>query len=159
MTPTMSLKNSGELASVFSAVAERARLSEKFAGVTATAEGVECRALPAPEEAAFRVRVENQKLYVSWVTPDRYMSQSVEADLMWTGDDLGELIAEELADLGWSEPPLGNVEHFRSEDKLFTFRSEIPPTAAKSADSLLQALLAYEAAFSNLGDMKPEEDE
>jgi hypothetical protein len=159
MTPTMSLKNSGELAKLFAAVAERAKKSEKFAGVDVTAEGVECRALQAPEDAAFRVRIEGGKLFVSWVTGDRYMSQSVEADLMWTGDDLGELIAEELADLGWSGPPLGKVEHFRSEDKLFTFRSEIPAAKANSVDALAQALHAYEAAFSNLGDMKPEEDE
>lgn len=159
MSPTMSLKNSGELARVFATVAERARLSEKFAGVSVSSDGVECRALNAPEDAAFRVRVEDDKLFVSWVSPDRYMSQSIEADLMWTGDDLNDLFAEELADRGWSGAPLGRVEHFRSEDRLFTFRSEIPASKAGSADAVAQALLAYEAAFSNLGDMKPEEDE
>jgi len=103
--------------------------------------------------------VEGSGVYASWVSPDRYMSQSIEADLMWTGDDLGELIAEELADLGWTGPALGRIEHFRSEDKLFTFRSLIPDSQAMSAEALLQVLLAFEAAFGQLGDMKPEEDE
>lgn len=155
----MSLRNSGELAVVFDAVAQRARHSAKFADVRVNPQGVECSALPAPDDAAFHIRVEGTGLYASWVSPDRYMSQSIEADLMWTGDDLGELIAEELADLGWTGPALGPIEHFRSEDKLFTFRSLIPDSQATSPDALLQVLLAFEAAFGQLGDMKPEEDE
>ena len=43
------------------------------------------------------------------------------------------------------------IEHFRSDDMLFTFRSPLP--AGIQAADAAKVLLAYEACFRNLGDM------
>lgn len=52
--------------------------------------------------------------------------------------------------------PLGRIEHFRDPQKRFTFRSRLPNAA--DADAITKALLAYAAAFANLGDMKPDDE-
>jgi hypothetical protein len=140
------------------AVAERARQADLFGPVTRRPGMVECAAKLCPEDAAFRIALEDGDLYVSWVTPDRYMSQSIEADLMWTGDDLADMIDEELSDQGWSGDRLGPLEHFRSAEKQFTFRSKLPLSVARldpprHAETAVQALLGYEAAFGVVGDM------
>lgn len=140
---------------------ETARLAEAsgaFAGVARRGGRVQCIAREQPE-ASFRIELEEERLIVSWHCPNRYISQSIEADLMWTGDDLSGLIDEELADQGYSGIPLGRVEHFRDSEKNFVFRSVIPadPRSAE-AGVLVRCLLAYDAAFSELGDMKADEE-
>jgi hypothetical protein len=91
-------------------------------------------------------------------TADRWLSQSIEQDLVHTGDKMDELVEEEMVDLGYSGPRL-RVEHFRSEDKLFTFRSPLPAELSASADAAALALLGYEACFRRLGDMEGGDDE
>lgn len=157
-------QHSTRIESLLDAVAERARGTGLFGTVTRRAGVVEAAALQCPEDAAFRIELAGDGLYVSWVTPDRYMSQSIEADLMWTGDDLSDMIDEELAAVGWNAGPLGKLEHFRNDEKLFTFRSKLPLEPGKAdpgqhADVLVKAMMGYEAALRDLGDMKPEEDE
>ena len=55
------------------------------------------------------------------------------------------------------------VEHFRDEDKVFVFRSPTRVEVGQDLDDtdlverLTKLLLAYEAAFRELGDMVPEE--
>lgn len=160
---------SPELSKVLNAVAEAARRARVFDRVEVEVGGamggyVSAVPVEAPEGVRFRVEPDpaSRRFFVSWVSPDRYVSQSIEADLMWTGDRLDDLIDEELADQGWSGGALGEVEHFRSEDKLFTFRSQIPISVDgacpdRDAPELVRCLLAYEAAFRELGDMKPGE--
>lgn len=104
--------------------------------------------------AFYRAAFEGGSLWVSLVTADRWLSQSIEADLVHTGDKMEDLIEEELVDQG-VEGHRPRVEHFRSEDRLFTFRTPVPvrmgePGAAARAAAFL---LAYEACFRNLGDM------
>lgn len=137
---------------------EVARLAEQcgaFAEVRTHGGVVTCRD-PIQPEAAFRIEAEGGKVYVTWTSPDRYLSQSIEAELMWTGDDLDDLIDEEVADQGRVGADLGRVEHFRNEEKLFVFRSSVPLEGAieKDAAALCKCLLAYQAAFRDLGDMK-----
>ncbi|MDX2115929.1 MAG: hypothetical protein SFZ24_09990 [Planctomycetota bacterium] len=108
--------------------------------------------------AAFRAGFDEKGAFVAWVCGERYVSQSIEADLMWTGDDLSELIAEAAVDHGYSGPAFAQVEHYRDPDKLFTFLSRIP-AASPDAPTLLAAMLGYSAAFGELGDMKPEEND
>lgn len=139
---------------VFERVGEAARASGVFGAVRVSERGVECEAKNAADRAWYRLDVQEGVLCVSLVTPGRYLSQSIEADLMNTGDSLSELLEEEMVDLG-SEPVALAVEHYRSEDKLFTFRSRLPERAdegllAKFAE---RALLGYEATFRRLGDM------
>jgi len=124
---------------------------------------LECAALASASPAFFRVEREGDRVWVSLVTADRWLSQSIEADLVHTGDKVEELLEEELADLGYTGPKVV-FEHFRSEDKLFTFRTSLTvphgnfsdPAFIHNAGSLL---LAYEACFRELGDMNASGDD
>ncbi len=117
-------------------------------------------AADAPSEVFYRIEMDSGTMFVSWISADRYVSQSIEAELMWTGDDLDDLIDEELIDTGWTHGRLGEMEHFRNDQQLFTFRSAIH-TELDSLDpqSLYGCLLAYHLAFSELGDMKPDAED
>ena len=70
-----------------------------------------------------------------------------------------KLISEELVEIGYAERVRGDslvmCEHYRTEEKLFCFRSKIPvnPSSPDASAIALQWLLAYEAAFRRLGDM------
>jgi hypothetical protein len=118
--------------------------------------------------AMYRLMWDAGKLWVALQTSERYLSQSIEADLVHTGDKLNELIDEELVELGITRG-IGVVEHFRSQDKLYTFRSVVPvdlsstnaaPSHATSVASLASIYVrAYEAAFRNLGDMEADDEE
>ena len=120
-----------------------------------------CAAKNSAEPAEYRLFEEDGKLWVSLVTDNRWLSQSIEAHLVNTGDKLEELLDEELYDVGYEGATL-SFEHFRSPDKLYTFRSSLPfasdtPDAAGIA---AKCLLAYEACFRRLGDMDAgDEDE
>ncbi|MBL0928461.1 MAG: hypothetical protein IBJ11_12555, partial [Phycisphaerales bacterium] len=156
---------SPNLQATFAALRNAADAQGRFAPARALPRGIELPYKLKPDEAAFRIVADGPALYIEWVSPDRYFSQSIEADLMWSGDDLAEIIDEELADSGWlaaGAGPMGTLEHFRSPppDKLFTFRQKLPIDPARldparDAQRLLAALHAYEAAFRELGDMKP----
>ena len=149
------------LAAFFNAVAELARASNAFAEIESGPTSTHCPD-PVQPDAAFRIAYEDGKLWAAWVSPDRYLSQSIEADVKWTGDDIDELIDEEVEAQGWTGHRIGRFQHFRSEDRLYTFRSELPinPASANAstAKDALPFLLAYQAAFRNLGDMKPDDD-
>lgn len=138
-------------------VARRAKDAGVFGHIEISPDRVQCAALASSAPAWYRVEVQNAQLWVSLVTSDRYLSQSIELDLVHTGDKLEELLEEELVDLGHNAGTL-RFEHFRSDDKLFTFRSPLPiqPAALSSRESAHFAatcLLAYEACFRRLGDM------
>lgn len=108
-----------------------------------------CAAANSAEPADYRVSPDGAAVWVELVTADRWLSESIETDLVHTGDKLNELLDEELADLGWEGQP-STFEHFRSDDMLFTFRSKVPdPTP----EWVATWLLAYEACFRQLGDM------
>ncbi|MEM9066239.1 MAG: hypothetical protein AAGB51_12200 [Planctomycetota bacterium] len=139
---------------------ELARLAEaaNAAGVFASAEvkdgRLECAADGSAEPAFYRVEADGGKVYVSLVMEDRWQSESIEAELVHTGDKLDELIEEEMAELGYTGEPLP-FEHYRSSDMLFTFRTAIPaePGDASFHELARQTLLGYEACFRQLGDM------
>jgi hypothetical protein len=146
--------------SVLSAVADRAGRSGAFAGVEAVSGGnrVDCAALSSAAPSWYRVVVEGDRVFVELVMADRWLSHSIEADLLNTGDKMEELLEEELVELGvrhaGREVGALTVEHFRSEDKLFTFRSRLPGVASElDPETIAGCLLAYEACFRNLGDM------
>ena len=152
---------SPETAALLETVAERARQAGVFASV-AVADGVlSCEASGSAEKAFYRVVPEEETLWVALVMADRWQSESIEADLMHTGDKLGELIEEELVDLGYDQEGPVPFEHYRSDDMLFTFRSKLPVSAdaAGADEAVFQWLRAYEACFANLGDMTAGEDD
>lgn len=136
-------------------IASRARGAGVFADVRASADRVECVARGSAEPAFYRVDADGGRVWVSLVMKDRWLSESIETDLLHTGDSIGELIEDEVVDLGG---PRGAVvcEHFRSEDKLFTFRTPVGPADGLTEGELeacARMLLAYEACFRRLGDM------
>jgi hypothetical protein len=102
-------------------------------------------------------------------TPDRWLSESIEADLMHTGDPIEELIEDELVELGHDpkrDGAMPAVRHFRSDDRLYTFENLVPCGHALASGDVDGAaaiagryLLAYEAAFRELGDMSGGDDE
>ncbi len=143
----------------FDAIKEAADRAGVFAAVRTEGDRLECRAEGSAEPAFYRVFFEEGDAWVSLVTKDRWLSESIEADLMHTGDSLEELLEEELADQGFEGETPG-FEHFRSEDMLFTFRSRVPGVAEPLDETMVeptsQVLLAYEACFRQLGDMSGE---
>jgi hypothetical protein len=145
------------------AAAARCREPGVFAAVSVSGGRLECAAKESAAPAFYRLDFDGSKLWVSLVTADRWLSQSIEADLVHTGDKLEDLIGEELADLDYTGAAPG-FEHFRSEDKLFTFRSVVPVAVgalgeAKSGETAATFVLAYEACFRRLGDMAAGKDE
>ena len=149
------------------AVAEVARAAER-AGVFGAVETrslptgpvLECRAKASAAPAFYRVYPEGGKLWVSLVTADRWLSESIESDLMHTGDKLEELIEEELEELGY-DGPTPTYQHYRSDDKLFTFRTPIPVQAGeegsvRGTETIVLFLRAYEQCFRQLGDIEAE---
>lgn len=131
-----------------------------FADVTRTDAGLRCDALHVEAECYYAAHLDEQgTLWVGWYTPDRWLSASVEADLVHTGDKIDELLEEELVDQGLSLTI--RLEHFRNPEKLFVFRGRLtlPDDPAQATDTLVKTLLAFEACFVELGDMSPGEDE
>lgn len=144
---------------ILNAVTDRLREEGVFSRVEhddATG-GIACFVDAAPA-AIYRIDRENDRWFVSLATADRWLSESIESTLMHTGDDLDELIEEELVDLGRDAPTAGiTVEHFRSESMLYTFRTPLDGTT--DAHELATWVLAYEAAFRELGDMNEGESD
>lgn len=154
-----------ELGVFLARVRERAESADVFGHVEVVrharfGEMLRCEAKASAEPAEFRVFGDAGKVWVALATAARWLSQSIEADLVNTGDKMEELIEEELVERGLEKTGL-TVEHFRDQDKLFTFRSALPVDLgqADSADRAARMLLAYEAAFRPLGDMEADEEE
>lgn len=168
--PAMTLSSPHQaIAQAVCDAAERAGVfgAKGTAGRTTADNGLilaEFAAANSTEPSFYRVEAHGENLYVALVMADRWQSHSIEADLLNTGDHLEDLVAEELVELNYREQVRGEskvpCEHFRSEDKLFTFRSKLP---AKVSDPRSQQVasvwfLAYEAAFRPLGDMDAGEE-
>ena len=151
-TPTVPLSDT-----LLNAVAQRALAAGVFASVRSEGGTLRCEARGSSEPAFYSLFAESSRVWVALQTPARYLSQSIEADLMFTGD--------KLPDLGYADAVPGApelvVEHFRSEPpaKLYTFRSPLPLPekewgSAGAAHVCAIVLLGYEAAFRELGGMK-----
>jgi hypothetical protein len=119
-----------------------------------------CHAMASAAPASYRLFLESGTLWASLVMADRWLSESIETDLLHTGDKVEALLEEELVELGLPAQRL-KVEHFRSDDLLFTFRSPLPiqVDSQDAAEQGVKYLLAYEACFRNLGDMNAGPDE
>jgi hypothetical protein len=142
---------------LFSAVADRLRAADVFDSVE-PGPPVSCRAKGSAAPAWYRLGPDAGALWLTWATPDRWLSHSIEADLLNTGDKLEDLLEEEFAEF---KLPWGRLrsEHFRSDDKEFVFRFPLPVRAeelanAARADEFARSLLALEACFRPLGDME-----
>lgn len=135
----------------------RAEKAGVFASCQIINNRLDCLADGSAEEAYYRVRWDGGRVWIALEMADRWQSESIEAELVHTGDKLDELIEEEMIDLGY-EGPRPTFEHFRSDDMLFTFRSPLDVPADglgtdDSAEAAAHLLLGYEACFRQLGDM------
>lgn len=145
--------------SLLEQIQSRAEASGVFGSVRIEGGMLVCDAKNSAEPAHYRVEFHGEggepEVWVSLVMKDRWQSESIEAELMHTGDKLEELLDEELADIGYEGPALG-FEHFRSEDMLFTFRSRVP---SDDPETIGTCLLGYELTFRQLGDMDTTEED
>jgi len=154
-----------ETAAILGSLAESARAMGVFGEVTVVVEGsggrVTARALASAAPAEYRVEIENGEACVGVFTADRWLSHSVEADLMNTGDDLEELLEEELVEVGYTgKAP--TIDHYRNDEKMFAFRSKtgIRLSETDAEEKIRLVLRAYEACFRHLGDLHQDgEDE
>lgn len=139
-------------------VGGRVREVGVFEDVQVTSDALTCKAMHVESEATYRV-THDQRVWVGLYTPDRWLSESIEAELMHVGDRIEDLLEEELVDQGYEGGKLP-VEHFRDDDKQFVFRSplDLRPDDPQATDRLTKVLLAYEACFRELGDMKPADE-
>jgi hypothetical protein len=148
-------------------VAERARAADVFETVEVADGLVKAHARVVESDCWYQVGPlltvdRDATIWVGMYTPDRWLSGSIEADVLHMGDKYEDLIEEELVDQGGSgRLP---VEHFRDDNKVFVFRSPVQLREDEALDSpalverLTHTLLAYEMAFRELGDMVPEEE-
>lgn len=115
-------------------------------------------ATDTPEDAHFCVEVDSEGIWLTWASTDRYLSQSIEADLMFTGDDLDDMIDEEMVDAGWDLGKLSPSTHYRDDHMRFVFRCKAPikPDAIDAqshAEPFANGLAGFATAFAELGDM------
>ncbi len=154
-----------DVSALLEPVAARAREAGVFGEVRLSGGRLVCEASGSAAPAEYRMEAEDGRLWVSLVTADRWLSESIETELLHSGDKIEELIDEEMVELGYAGGQLP-MQHYRSEDKLFTFRSAVPvtipapsPAPAAEVELAVQALLGYEAAFRQLGDMDESDEE
>ncbi|MEM1211025.1 MAG: hypothetical protein AAGI68_01895 [Planctomycetota bacterium] len=156
-------------------VAGKLRDAGVFAEVTIGDEGLLCRAREIEDEAFYFVDPHapgpagsgaggagGAGVWAGLFTANRWLSESIEADLLHTGDKMEDLLEEELVDLGLDQKL--PIEHFRDDAKRFVFRSWVTAegqeglASDETATKLATVVRAYEACFYELGDMSPEED-
>lgn len=144
---------------LYEEVGDLARDAGLFEKVRRSDHALLCKARHVESEAHYTVHVgeDHDMVYVGLQTPDRWLSESIEADLMHQGEKIEELLEEELIDQGFEEKL--SVEHFRDDAKLYIFRSPVSlPQNAKlegeqMVERVMRVLQAYEACFRELGDM------
>lgn len=150
--------------SFLSAVRASVERAGVFGSVAVEGGALACAAKASGAPAEFRLFEDGGKVWSALQTADRWLSQSIEADLVHTGDKMEDLIEEELVELGLDHKVV-KVEHFRSPEKWYTFRIPVPLERAGAAEGARAALaaaylLAMEAAYRPLGDMAAgDEDE
>lgn len=147
--------------SLIEAVAERVKRADVFEDVCCEPGALKCQARDAESEAFYQLLPDPRdasKVWVGLFTPDRWLSESIEADLLHSGDKMEELLDEELVELGYEGGPLP-IEHFRDDAKVYVFRTaqtletKGATPGAGDIDRMVKVLLAYEACFRQLGDM------
>ncbi len=116
-----------------------------------------CDALGSAAPAQYRVELDQGQVWISLVMADRWLSESIEATLMNSGDKLEELLEDELVEQGIDALEV-SCQHFRSDDLLFTYRSCThitldQLTQDEAVQTARQWLMGYNACFSQIGDM------
>ena len=139
-------------------ISHEASASGIFSQVEALSDRLRCHAKGSPEPAWYELAEVDGALVVRFATPDRWLSESIESDLMHFGDPIEELVEEELAELGW-RGRVPTIKHFRDDAKLYTFENVLPDSVSADAELAAKFLFAYEAAFRSLGDVAGGDEE
>ncbi|MBX3390464.1 MAG: hypothetical protein KF691_13525 [Phycisphaeraceae bacterium] len=149
-----------KIAAILESLSEFARGSGLFGEVKVLSNRLVASAAASAAPAEYRVEVDGDSIDVGLFMKDRWLSHSIEADLLNTGDDLEELLEEELVEVGYSGPAL-TIDHYRNDEKMFAFRSRtgIKLTEQGAEEKVRKVLTAYEACFRPLGDMHQEGDD
>lgn len=142
------------------AVADRLRSAGVFGDAQITDAGLTCQA-KNQLAATYRLSVEpsGQSLVIGLFVTDRWLSESIETDLLHTGDKMEELLEDELVELGWETA--FPIEHFRNDAKEYVFRSRLAIPCGQTLsdpaiiDQATLLMLGYQATFAPLGDMLP----
>ena len=110
---------------------------------------------PHDVDAWYELKATENGCLLALMTKDRWLSESIEGDLVHTGDELEELFEEELVELDWDGdvPPL---RHFRDDLRQYVFSCEWPSTKPIEIAVAIQAMVAM---FTELGDMGGEDEE
>lgn len=135
-------------------LAQLAQLRGVFGEVVLAGSRLECSAKSSPVPAQYRVELTDMGWNISLGTMDRWLSESIESQLVESRDSLEDLLNDELIDLDWKEGAVP-VRHFRDDAKRYVFECTLGRGSDK-ADNLRRTsafLFAFEAAFSQLGDM------
>jgi hypothetical protein len=148
------------LSSLLDKLSARAKSSGRFGPVRVDGHRLICEADGSAAPASYRVEADDEAVWVVLGTKDRWLSESIETDLVHTGDKLDELIEEEMIELGYRGPRLP-FQHFRSDELEFVFRTAVPiaDASAESVDLVMHCLLGYEACFRQLGDMEEDDED
>ncbi|MDF1810168.1 MAG: hypothetical protein P1U42_10790 [Phycisphaerales bacterium] len=156
----MSTELSNTKQSIYKKIELGATDSGVFSEVSLTNDGLSCKALNSAEPAFYWVRVLDNDVWISLETEDRWLSGSIEEDLVNTGDKIDELIEEEVIDLG-DDGAKVSIEHFRSPEKIYVFRSKLSTQIDDPAvtDRALIWLKGYELVFRELGDMDESDED
>ncbi len=134
-------------------VRDRAHASGRFASIDLDGHALRCRARDAAAEAWYVVDREGDAWFVALHTADRWLSESIEGDMLEGRDSAEELVDDELVEVGFPNR-CGKVKHFRDDAKTYVFRAEVPLSGLDDAGTgVATFLLAFEAAFGQLGDM------
>ncbi len=141
-------------------VAQGLRDADVFEAVVVEAGRVIATARDVDGAASYEVAGEGDAATAGLYTPDRWLSGSIEADLVHTGDKMEDLLEEELIEQG-VEHRL-EIRHFRNDAKQFVFESNVTRGELDDGqwvDRLVRVLLAYEACFRELGDFAASDED
>lgn len=148
-------------ATILDSVRRAADASGLFAGSELLGDRVRLKAKDAAAEAHYEVVRSGDELLVRLLTADRWLSESIESQLVEHGDSLEELLEDELVEIG-HEPArdgaIPKVRHFRDPARNYTFECPIPVGPDGPLESVRRFLLGWEACFRGLGDMSGGEE-
>ena len=131
----------------------RAQASGQFGTVALAADRLTCTARESTAPAEYAVWRSADGWRIALSTADRWLSESIEGQLVESRESLESLLLDELKDLDWTEGEL-KVRHFRDEARVYVFEVTLAATASpKDLDRLATVLRAFEQTFAQLGDM------
>lgn len=133
---------------------QQANHSGRFKDASINGDTVRCRAKDASAEAWYVIDKADGHWSIALETADRWLSESIEGDMLEGRDTAEELVDDELVNLDFPNR-CPQVKHYRNDDKVYVFRSRVPLEGiADETTGIATYLLAFEAAFSQLGDMQ-----